>query len=202
MANMAMFAVVASKTRLTIWLSGSWWARARIRGPSMSGQDCWVDPAVPDPVVEPGKNHIGPVDLVAGGGEVLPDRAQVGAPVDGVVQQPGGLWLVRVAARAGVFAQFGLEEWVEGSGVDEVHQAVREIWCLGPGGQPDGQPPGGEVVDDGAAAVGVGDAVVDEPLVHRKVGQRPVHGQLVAGSGGRPSAVIGLIHRSYGVSQE
>jgi hypothetical protein len=161
-----------------------------------------VDAAVPDPVVEPGKNHIGPVDLVAGGGEVLPDRAQVGTPVDGVFQQPGGLRLVRVAARAGVFAQFGLEKRVDGSGVDEVDQAVGEVWCPGPGGQPDGQPPGGDVVDDGAAAVGFGDAVGDEPLVHRQVGQRPVRGQLVAGSGGRPSAVVGLINRSLGVSRE
>jgi len=101
-----------------------------------------------------------------------------------------------------VVAQFGLEERVDGSGVDEADQAMGEVWCLGPGGQPDGQPPGGEVVDDGAAAVGVGDAVGDEPLVHREVGQRPVRGQLVAGSGGRPWAVIGLIHRSRGVSRE
>ena len=30
------------------------------------------------------------------------------------------------------------------------------------------------MVDDGAAAVGFGDAVVDEPLVQGKVGERPV----------------------------
>jgi len=32
------------------------------------------------------------------------------------------------------------------------------------------------VVDDGAAAVGFGDAVGDEPLVQGKVGQRPSSG--------------------------
>jgi hypothetical protein len=145
-----------------------------------------VDPAVPDPVVEPGEDHVGPVDLVAGGGEVLPDRAQVGAPVGAVFQQPGGLRLVRIAARAGVLAQLGLEKWVDCSGVDEVHQAVGEVWCLGPGSHPDGQPPGGEVVDDGAAAIGVGDAVGDEPLIQREVGQWPGLEQLVAGPGGWP----------------
>jgi hypothetical protein len=31
----------------------------------------------------------------------------------------------------------------------------------------------GEVVDDGAAAVGFGDAIVDEALVQSKVGERP-----------------------------
>jgi len=31
--------------------------------------------AVPGPLVEPGQHHIGSVDLVAGGAEVLPDRA-------------------------------------------------------------------------------------------------------------------------------
>ena len=68
------------------------------------------------------------------------------------------------------------------SGFDEADQAVGEVGCLGAGGQPDGQPPGGDVVDDGAAAVGFGDAVVDEPLVQGQVGERPVLGQPVAGS--------------------
>ena len=72
---------------------------------------------------------------------------------------------------------------------------------MGPGGQPDGQPPGGDVVDDGAAAVGFGDAVVDEPLVQGQVGQRPVLGQPVGGSCRRPYAVIGLIHGSCGASR-
>ena len=56
--------------------------------------------------------------------------------------------------------------------------------------------PGGEMVDDGAAAVGFGDAVGDEPLVQGQVGERPGLGQPVAGSGRGPYAVIGLMHRS------
>jgi len=43
----------------------------------------------------------------------------------------------------------------------------RQVWCPWLGGQPDGQPSSGDVVDDGAAAVSFGDAVVDETLVQR-----------------------------------
>jgi hypothetical protein len=60
-----------------------------------------VDAALPDPVVELGELHVGAVDLVAGRGEVLADRAEVGAAVDGVFQQPGRVRLVRVAAGSG-----------------------------------------------------------------------------------------------------
>ena len=141
-------------------------------GPGLLG----VDPAVPGPVVELGEHHVGPVDLVAGGGEVLPDRAEVGAPVDAVSQQPGGVRLVGEGAGAGVFAQLGLEVRADRSGFDEADQAVGEVGFLRPGGQPDGQPPGGDVVDGGAAAVGFGDAVGDEPLVQGQVGERPVLG--------------------------
>ena len=109
--------------------------------------------------------------------------------------------LVGVGAGAGVFAQLGLEVRVDRSGFDEADQAVGEVRCLGPGGQPDGQPTGGEVVDDGAAAVGFGDAVVDEALVQGEVGERTVLGQLVAGSSRGPYAVIGLIHGSGGVPE-
>jgi len=42
------------------------------------------------------------VDLVAGGGEVLPGRAEVGGSVDVVVQEHGGLQLVPVGAGAAV----------------------------------------------------------------------------------------------------
>jgi hypothetical protein len=130
-------------------------------GPGLLG----VDPAVPDPVVELGEDDVGAVDLVAGGGEVLADRAEVGAAVGGIFQQPGGLRLVRVGAGAGVLAELGLKVRVDRAGFDEADQAVGELALLGPGGQPDGQPPGGDVVDDGAAAVGFGDAVGDEPLI-------------------------------------
>jgi len=64
-----------------------------------------------------------------------------------------------------MFAQLVLEFWVDRPGFDEPDQAVREIRFLGPGGQPDGQAPGGEVIDDGAPLVGFGDAVVDQVLV-------------------------------------
>ena len=172
-----MLAVVASRTRLTVWVSGSRRARARIRGPSVSGQACCrVDAAVPDPVVELGEDHVGAVDLVADGGEVLADRAEFGAPVGAVFQQPGGVRLVGKGAGAGVFAQLGLQVRVDRPGFDEADQAVGEVRCLGPGGQPDRQPPGGDVVDDGAAAVGFGDAVGDEPLIQGQVGSGPSTG--------------------------
>ena len=41
--------------------------------------------------------------------------------------------------------------------------------CLRPGGQADGQPPGGDVIDGAAPGVGGGDAVADQPLVQRQV---------------------------------
>jgi hypothetical protein len=53
-----------------------------------------VDVAAADPVVELGEDDVGAVDLVAGGGEVLVDRAEFGAPVVAVLQEPGGLHLV------------------------------------------------------------------------------------------------------------
>jgi hypothetical protein len=37
---MAMLAVVAFRTRVTVPVSGSWRARAVIRGPLVSGQAC------------------------------------------------------------------------------------------------------------------------------------------------------------------
>jgi hypothetical protein len=160
-----------------------------------------VDAALPDPVVELGELHVGAVDLVAGGGEVLPDRAEFGAAVVAVSQEPGGFRLIGEGAGAGVFAELVLEVPMDGSGFDEADQAVGVDGFLGPGGEPDREPPGGEVVDDGAAAVGFGDAVVDEALVHRQVGERPVLGQLVAGSFRRPYAVISSVHWSCGVPE-
>ena len=41
--------------------------------------------------------------------------------------------------------------------------------CLRPGGQADGQPPGGDVIDSAAPGVGGGDAVADQPLVQLQV---------------------------------
>jgi len=98
-----------------------------------------VDAALADPVVELGELDVGAVDLVAGGGEVLPDRAELGAPVVAVPQEPGGMrLLVGVVAGASVFAELGLEVGVDGAGFDEADQAVGEEGFLGPGGQPDG----------------------------------------------------------------
>ena len=65
--------------------------------------------AVPGAGVRAGEQGVGAVDLVAGGAEVLPDRAEVGAAGDAVLHQPGGLGLVGVGAGAGVDAQLGLQ---------------------------------------------------------------------------------------------
>ena len=93
-----------------------------------------VDAAVPDPVVELGEFHVGAVDLVAGCGEVLADRAEFGAPVVAVLQQPGGVRLVGKSAGAGMLAQLGLEVRVDCPGFDEADQAVGVNGFLGPGG--------------------------------------------------------------------
>jgi hypothetical protein len=176
MANMAMLAVVvqdeADRAGLGVPAGQREDPRAVGVGPGLLG----VDAALADPVVEACEDHVGTVDLVADGGEVLADRAEVGAPVDGVFQEPGGVRLVRVGAGTGVFAQLGPEVWEDRASLDEADQAAGEVPFLGPGGQPDGQPPGSDVVDDGAAAVGFDDAVVDETLIQGKVGQRPVPG--------------------------
>jgi hypothetical protein len=127
--------------------------------------------------VEFGEHQVGPVELVAGGAEVLADRPEVGAPAGAVGREPGGLGVVRVGAGAGVDAQLGLERLADRSGLDEVDQAPGEDRCLGPGGQPDGQPPGGDMIDGAAAGVGLGGAVVDETLVQGQVGQESVLGQ-------------------------
>jgi hypothetical protein len=125
--------------------------------------------ALPDPLMELREHHVSPVDLIAREAEVLADRAEVGAPAEAVFQEPGGLRPVCVGAGAGVFAQLSLEVRVDRAGFDETDQAVSEVRCLGAGGQPDGQPPGGEVIDDGAPAVSGSDAVADQALVERQV---------------------------------
>jgi hypothetical protein len=68
-----------------------------------------------------------------------------------------------------VDAQLGLQRLADGSGADEPDQAAGEDRCLRPGGQADGQPPGGDVIDRGAPGVGGGDAVADQPLVQRQI---------------------------------
>jgi hypothetical protein len=79
--------------------------------------------------------------------------------VQAVLQQPGGLRVVGVGGGEGVFAQLGLEVRADRSGLDEADQAAGEVGALRAGGQPTGQPPGGDVVDNCAAVVGFGDAV-------------------------------------------
>ena len=148
-------------------------------GPGLPGGGC----AFPCPLVEVGEHEVGAVDLVAGGAEVLPDRAQAGAAAGAVAVEPGGLEMVRVAAGAGVDAQLGLQLGADGAGAGEADQAPGEVGVLGAGGQPDGQPPGGDVIDGAVPGVGVGGADADEPLVLGQVQVRLVTGQLADGSG-------------------
>ena len=110
MAKMTVFAVVASRMKVTVWPSGSGRARAMIWGPSVSGQACaGAGLAVPGALAEVGEHEVGAVDLVAGGAEVLPDRAEAGAAGDAVLHEPGGLGLVGVVAGTGVDAQLGFQ---------------------------------------------------------------------------------------------
>ena len=68
-----------------------------------------VGSAVPGAVVEAFEHGVGAVELVAGGGEVLADRADVGAAGDAVLQEAADFGLVGVGAGAGVDAQLGFE---------------------------------------------------------------------------------------------
>jgi hypothetical protein len=81
--------------------------------------------------VELGEFHVGAVDLITDGREVLPDRAELGAPVVAVLQQPGGLRLIREIAGAGVLAQLVLEVRVDRAGFDEADQAMSVNGLLG-----------------------------------------------------------------------
>ena len=153
-----VLAVVASRRRLTVWLSGSRRARAMIRGPSVSGQACsgWPRPCLARSWSSASITSARSIWSQAAA-EVLPDRPEVGAPAGAVFHQPGGLRTVRVVAGAGVDAQLGLERRADRSGFGEADQALGEDRCLRPGRQPDGQPPGGDVIDGAAAAVRGGD---------------------------------------------
>ena len=104
-------------------------------------------------VVEAEEHQVGAVDLVAGGAEVLPDRADGGAAGDAVLHEGGGLGAVGVVAGAGVDAQLGLQRRADRAGFGEADQGLGEDRCLRAGGQPDGQPPGGDMIDRAAAAV-------------------------------------------------
>ncbi len=67
---------------------------------------------------------------------------------------------------ASVDVQLGLERRADGLGRDEADQAPGEVLFLWPGGQSDGQPPGGEVIDAAAPPASCSDTAVDETLVH------------------------------------
>ena len=101
--------------------------------------DLWPIPlgvrsAVPGAVVEAFEHGVGAVELVAGGGEILADRADVGAAGDAVLQEAADFWLVGVDAGAGMDAQLGFEGVADGAGLDEADEALGEGRGLGAGG--------------------------------------------------------------------
>jgi hypothetical protein len=71
-----------------------------------------------------------------------------------------------------VYAQLRLEWLANGTGLDEASQASIEDRILRPGGQPDSQPTGGEVIDGAPPAVGCSDAFLDQALVSGPVWKR------------------------------
>jgi hypothetical protein len=70
-------------------------------------------------VVEAREHGVGAVDLVAGGAEVLADRADLGASGDAVLPEPGGLGLIGVGTGASVDAELGLEGMADRAGFNE-----------------------------------------------------------------------------------
>jgi hypothetical protein len=86
---------------------------------------------VPGAVVEAFEHGVGAVELVASGGEVLADRADVGTAGDAVLQEAADFGLVGVDAGAGVDAQLGFEGVADGAGLDEADQALGEDRGLG-----------------------------------------------------------------------
>jgi hypothetical protein len=85
-----------------------------------------VRSAVPGAVVEVFEQGVGAVDLVTGGGEVLTDRADIGAASGAVLHEASGFGLVGIGAGAGVDAQLGLELMTDRAGFDEADQALGE----------------------------------------------------------------------------
>jgi hypothetical protein len=63
--------------------------------------------AVPGAVVQLLEHGVSAVELVAGDGEVLADRADVRAAGDAVLQEPADFGLVGVGAGAGADAELG-----------------------------------------------------------------------------------------------
>jgi hypothetical protein len=75
---------------VTVWVSGLRLARAT--GPGvidLRPGPLGVRSALSGAVVKAFEQGVGAVDLVAGGGEVLPDGANIGAAGNTVLQEPG-----------------------------------------------------------------------------------------------------------------
>jgi hypothetical protein len=177
---MAMLAVVVSRTRVTVPVPGSWRARAVIRGPAVSGQaGSGALPPHRARACAPASRVSARSIWSQAAPKFSPTRAEVGAAGDAVFHQPGGLRLVREGAGAGVDAQLGLQRMADVPGADEADQVLGEDRRLRPGGQADGQPPGGDMIDGAAAGVGGGDAIADQPLVQRQIRELALLGSRV-----------------------
>ena len=106
------------------WARVGDWGRAASQGNRRGFVDfrrcpLGVGPAMPGARVQAFEHSVGAVELVAGGGEVLADRADVGAAGDAVLQEAAYFRLVGVGAGAGVGAELGFERVADGSGLDE-----------------------------------------------------------------------------------
>src|SRR5689334_12295306 len=71
------------------------------------------------PLMEFGQHEVGLVLLMAGGTEVLADRAEGGTAGIAVFHEPGGLRRARIVSRVGVKAQFGLQRLANRAGLLE-----------------------------------------------------------------------------------
>ena len=156
---------------MTVPVSGSWRARAVIRGPSVSGHDAsGARPRCRARACAPASRVSARSIWSQAAPKFSPTGPRSAPRAMQYSNEPGGLRLVGVGgAGAGVDAQLGLQRLADRAGADEADQALGEDRCLRPGGQADGQPPGGDVIDRAAPGVGGGDAVVDQPLVQRQI---------------------------------
>ena len=119
--------VAASRTRVTVPVSGSWRARAVIRGPSVSGQaGSGARPPAPGAGVRAGEQGVGAVDLVAGGAEVpaRPGRGRCRGRCSIPSAGRPAAWSGVGGPGAGVEAQLGLQRLADGAGADEADQAA------------------------------------------------------------------------------
>ena len=110
---------------MTVPVSGSWRARAVMRGPSVSGQAgsgarllCRARALESRVSARSIWSQAAP--------KFSPTAAEVGAAGDAVFHQPGGLRPVGVGGGAGVEAQLGLQRVTDGPGVHEADQGAGE----------------------------------------------------------------------------